>query len=478
MISQTEDNSAEHQEHDLSSLPHWAQNLILQLLQRVKDLEDKLAKNSSNSGKPPSSDGFNKQPKTKSLRDKSGKKPGGQLGRIGKNLAQVANPHLIQVHSPKSCEACRFSLEDIEAKSIEKRQVFDLPSIKVIVTEHRAETKICPCCGAKAKATFPENVKGAVQYGERVKGFAAYFLHQHLIPFERVSQIFEDVFGIPLSVGTCANMDKRLFQNLETFEENLKAHLVACKVLHLDETGVRCEKKLHWIHVVASESATFFGIHKKRGGEAIEDHGIVPKFKGNVVHDHWKPYFSYSQVKHGLCNVHHLRELKYVHEQEKAPWAEEMSQLLLKAKKIAEQTKLEGKGSVAPNDLTLIEGAYTKLLLQIGLNYFDASQELPQHSVSKQGLNLFKRLLHKKDMVLAFFHDLTIPFSNNLAERDLRMEKVKQKISGCFRKLSGGVISCRIRSYISTARKQGWDVISSLAEAIRGSPRMTFASFT
>jgi transposase len=320
------------------------------------------------------------------------------------------------------------------------------------------------------KADFPENVKGTVQYGERVKAFAAYFLHQHLIPFERVAQIFEDVFCLPLSPGTCVN--KKLFRNLEAFEENLKAHLIACKVLHLDETGVRCEKKLHWIHVVSSESATFFGIHKKRGGEAIEDHDILPKFKGSVVHDHWHPYFAYSQVKHGLCNVHHLRELKYVHEQEKAAWAEEMSQLLLKAKKIAEKTRLEGKESV--DDLTLIEGEYAKLLLKIGLNYLDVSQESPQEGIGKQGINLFRRLLNKRDMVLAFFHNLKIPFSNNLAEQDLRMEKVKQKISGCFRKFLGGEISCRIRSYISTARKQGWNIIDSLAEAIKGSPRMVF----
>jgi transposase len=474
MDSPHEENPSEKQGHDLGSLPKWAQDLIFQLMIRVKDLEDKLAKNSSNSGKPPSSDGLKKQPKTGSLRGKSGKKPGGQPGRIGKNLAQVENPDLIEVHSPKSCEGCQTSLERVEVSGVEKRQVFDLPSITVVVTEHRVETKICPCCGEKVRAEFPENVRGTVQYGERVKGFAAYFLHQHLIPFERVAQIFEDVFGIPLSPGTCANMDKKLFRNLEAFEENLKAHLIACKVLHLDETGVRCEKKLHWIHVVSSESATFFGMHKKRGGEAIEDHDILPKFKGSIVHDHWYPYFAYSQVKHGLCNVHHLRELKYIHEQEKAAWAEEMSQLLLRAKKITEKARLEGKESVAPDDLTLIEGEYTKLLLRIGLSYLDESQESPQEGIGKQGFNLFRRLLNKMDMVLAFFRDLTIPFSNNLAEQDLRMEKVKQKISGCFRKFSGGEISCRIRSYISTARKQGWNIIDSLAEAIRGSPRMVF----
>lgn len=471
MVTPQHENSSEKQMHDLSSLPIWAQELILQLMGRIKDLEDKLAKNSSNSGKPPSSDGLKKPPKTGSLRGKSGKKPGGQLGRIGKNLAQVEDPDLIKVHSPESCKGCQASLDGVKVSGVEKRQVFDLPNITVVVTEHRAEIKICPCCGKKVKAEFPNNVKGTVQYGERVKGFAAYFLHQHLIPFKRVAQIFEDIFGIPLSPGTCANIDKKFFQNLETFEENLKAHLLACKVLHLDETGVRCEKKLHWIHVVSSKSATFFGIHKKRGGEAIEDHDILPKFKGSVVHDHWHPYFAYSQVKHGLCNVHHLRELKYVYEQEKAAWAEEMGQVLLRAKKIAEKARFEGKESVTPDDLTLIEGEYTNLLLKIGLNYLDLLHEGPQEGISKQGFNLFRRLLNKMDMVLAFFRDLRIPFSNNLAEQDLRMEKVKQKISGCFRSFSGGEISCRIRSYISTARKQGWNIIDSLAEAIRGSPQ-------
>jgi transposase len=356
---------------------------------------------------------------------------------------------------------------------VEKRQVFDLPDVAIVVTEHQAETRVCSCCGHKTKGKFPEGVRGPVQYGERVQALAAYFEHQHLIPFERIAQLFEDLYGITLSPGTCSNMDKRLSKNLEVFEANLKAHLLACKILHFDETGVRCEKKLNWIHVVASTSATLYNLHKKRGCEAINEHDILPRYSGIAVHDHWHPYFTYEQVTHILCNVHHLRELKYVHEQEKAHWAEEMNQLLLKGKKMTEVARGEGRGALCPQMLRCIEEEYATLILKVGRSYMDAgdAESTNGDEVSKAGLNLFRRLLHKMDCVLGFLKDLTIPFSNNLAEQDLRMEKVKQKISGCFRTFTGGQISCRVRSYISTARKQGWRIIDALAEAIRGSPR-------
>lgn len=467
-------------EHDLSTLPQWAQALIQQLTfqvhqltARVHELESQLAKNSSNSGKPPSTDGLAKPKKTNSLRGKSGKKPGGQLGRKGINLEPVSNPNNLAIHSPKTCSECQTSLEGVAAIDINKRQVFDIPPISVTVTEHQAETKVCPCCGKKNQAEFPEGVNAFTQYGERVKAVAAYFLHQHFIPFERVSQIFEDMFGIPLSPGTCTNMDRRLYKNLEVFEKSLKAHLLVSKVLHLDETGVRCNKKLHWIHVTSSETATFFGLHTKRGSETIDDIGILPLYRGSVVHDHWHCYFSYQQVKHGLCNVHHLRELKFVYEEEKSPWAKEMTDLLLKGKEMADKARSEGKETVMLEDMTLIEQEYVQLILKAGEIYVDAAKtEHPPDGVGKTGFNLLRRFIKKKDEVLYFLRDLAIPFSNNLAEQDLRMEKVKQKVSGCFRTFTGGAISCRVRSYISTARKQGWNIIETLKEAVAGSPRL------
>ena len=467
-------------EHDLNSLPQWAQTLIHQLTSqvqqltaRVQELEGQLAKNSSNSGKPPSTDGLSKPNRTNSLREKSGKKPGGQLGRKGVNLQPVQNPDRVEVHSPKTCTDCETSLEGVAIFGVNKRQVFDLPPISVIVTEHQAEIKVCPCCGKRNQGEFPERVKAFTQYGERVKALAAYFLHQHLIPFERVAQLFEDLFNIPISPGTCANMDRKLFENLETFERGLKTHLLACKVLHVDETGVRCDKKLHWIHVTASETATFFHLHAKRGSKAIDEIGILSQYNGSVVHDHWHCYFSYRQVKHGLCNVHHLRELKFIHEEEKSPWAKEMTDLLLKGKRMVDKAKTEGREVLASEDLTLIEKEYQCLILQVGRVYLDAAAtDPPPDGIGRVGFNLFRRLLNRMDEALYFMRDLKIPFSNNPAEQDLRMEKVKQKISGCFRTFVGGRISCRVRSYISTARKQAWNILDALAEAVAGSPRV------
>jgi transposase len=474
-------------EYDLNSLPQWAQSLIQQLTAqihqltaqihqltaRVQELEGQIAKNSTNSGKPPGSDGLSKPNKTKSLRGKSKKRPGGQLGRKGTNLQPVQQPNKTRVHSPMTCTGCQTSLENVTAANVNKRQVFDIPPVSVEVTEHQAEVKICPCCGKKNEGEFPKGVNAFTQYGERVKALAAYFLHQHFIPFERVAQMFEDLFNIPLSPGTCANMDRKLYKNLEAFEESLKTHLLACKVLHLDETGVRCEKKLHWIHVTSSETATFFGLHARRGSKAVDAIGILPQYRGSVVHDHWSCYFSYQQVKHGLCNVHHLRELKFVHEEERSPWAHEMTNLLLKSKEMVDKAKLEGKQALTQEEIRLIEDEYQRLILMTGHVYIDAATTAPPpEGIGKTGFNLFRRLLKRMQEVLYFVHDFTIPFSNNLAEQDLRMEKVKQKISGCFRTFEGGKISCRVRSYISTARKQSWCIIDALAEAVCGSPRL------
>lgn len=356
---------------------------------------------------------------------------------------------------------------------VNKRQVFDLPEPKVEVTEHRVEKKTCPCCGEISKGCFPENIKGPVQYGERVQALAAYFAHQHFLPFDRLAQMFSDIFGIGISPGTCANVDRRLFDKLEVFEVNLKAHLTASKVLHFDETGMRCNKKLHWIHVASSEAATFYGIHSKRGREAIEEFSILPKFHGTAVHDHWFPYFAYNHVKHGLCNVHHLRELTFVYEHEKEGWAKEMKEFLLKAKKVTEDHAEKGK--LSEEQKTALTQEYGQIVLK-GLLYHFNLPPLPKSKRGRKkqraGKNLLDRLADKHNSVLRFLYDFFVPFTNNRGEQDIRMVKVKQKVSGCFRKAEGGDIFCRIRSYISTARKQGWGIWKALAEAIRGRPKL------
>ena len=444
---------------------------IQQLETRVHDLEARLSKDSSNSSKPPSSDGLKRKPK--SQRGKSEKKPGGQQGHVGKGLAQIQNPHAIVTHTPKTCHGCGSGLDEVNGFCTERRQVFDIPQPNVEVTEHRVEEKKCPCCGEVNRAVFPEDIRGPVQYGERVQALTAYFAHQHFIPVERLCQIFEDIFGVGLSPGTCSNIHEKLFQKLESFETSLKLYLLAARVLHFDETGMRCEKKLHWVHVASSHLATLYTMHSRRGQEAMDAANILPRFHGIAIHDHWFPYFAYEQITHGLCNTHHLRELTFIYEQEKEEWARQMMNLLIFTKNTVEQHLEDGK--LPAQTLLRIEQEYTRIVDK-GVQYH---AQLPPLSKGKRGRqkqrdgkNLLDRLKQKRDCVLLFMHDFSVPFTNNQGEQDIRMVKLKQKISGCFRTLKGGRIFCRIRSYISTARKQGWNIWDSLTEAIKGCPRL------
>jgi transposase len=411
--------------------------------------------------------------KTKSLRGKSGKKPGAQQGHVGKGLSQVDNPDLIVNHVPAICRGCSLNLSQVDGTCVEKRQVFDVPQPKIEVTEHHSLEKKCPCCGEVSRGIFPENIKGPVQYGERVQALTAYFAHQHFIPVDRVCQIFEDVFGMNISPGTCINVDEKFFRQLESFENSLKAYLLAARVLHFDETGMRCEKKLRWVHVASSQLATLYTIHAKRGQEAMDEAGILPRFQGIGIHDHWFPYFAYEQITHGLCNAHHLRELTFIHEQEKEEWAGRMKDHLISAKNAVE--KYLDQGTLPQEVLNQMEAAYFQIIAD-GFEYHSLLPPLPKGKRGKQkqrdGKNLLDRLKEKRDCVFRFLYDFSISFTNNFGEQDIRMVKLKQKVSGCFRKFNGGQIFCRIRSYISTARKQGWNIWDALADAIKGSSRL------
>lgn len=394
-------------------------------------------------------------------------------GRIGKGLAQVQNPNVIVIHTPTTCNGCGSSLDKVGGIFIERRQVFEISQPTIEVTEHQTQEKRCPCCGETTGALFPENVRGPVQYGDRVRALTAYFAHQHFIPVDRVCEIFEDIFGIAISPGTCANIDRCLFEKLESFEINLKMHLLAARILHFDETGMRCEKKLHWVHVASSDTATLYTIHAKRGQEAIKAANILPHYRGIAIHDHWFPYFSFQQLRHGLCNAHHLRELTFIYEQEKEEWAKQMFDFLIATKNEVE--KHSEQGVLSSETLLQIEQDYQQIITN-GLAYHASLPPLPKKKRGKQkqrdGKNLLDRLNEKRDCVLRFARDFSVPFTNNQGERDIRMVKLKQKIAGSFRAFSGGQIFCRIRSYISTARKQGWNIWDALADAIRGSPRL------
>ena len=395
----------------LEAIIQKQQARIQQLETRVHDLEARLSKNSSNSSKPPGSDGLGK--KTKSQREKSGKKPGGQQGHMGKGLTQVKDPNVIITHTLSSCEGCGSCLNTVTGFCAEKRQIFDIPQPKVEVTEHRVEEKQCPCCGMVNRAVFPESIRGPVQYGERVQALAAYFAHQHFILVDRLCQMFEDIFCIDLSPGTCSNVNERLFQQLESFENGLKVYLLAARVLHFDETGMRCEKKLQWVHVASSQVATLYTIHPKRGQEAMNAAGILPHFKGIGVHDHWVSYFSYEQMIHALCNSHHLRELTFIHEQEKEDWAKRMKDLLILGKQEVE--RYTEVGMLPRRVLRQLEQSYAQILDQ-GLEYHARLTPLPARKrgrpKQRDGKNLLDRLREKRNCVLQFMYNFAVPFTN------------------------------------------------------------------
>ena len=294
-------------------------NELLLLREEVNKLKGQLAKNSRNSGKPPSSDGL-KKPKPKSERKKSNKTSGGQKGHPGATLEQVENPDSIEIHSVNVCENCNTSLDDVESQEPEVRQVVDLPPIEPEVTEHQAEVKICWKCGFVNKGEFPEGLTQPAQYGPRVKATAEYFSGYQLLPYARLKECFSDLYNLSLSEGTLYNTHVACYQKLESHDNHVKKLLIKSAIGHFDESGLRINKKLNWLHVASTDRLTHYSIHAKRGQEAMDEINILPQFKGRAIHDHWKPYFQYD-CNHGLCNIHHFRELTYMEEQYKQDWA-------------------------------------------------------------------------------------------------------------------------------------------------------------
>lgn len=443
---------------------------IEQLTARVKELEGQLAKDSHNSSRPPSSDGLKAKPK--SLRRPSGKKPGGQTSHQGHTLQMVETPKRIVTHSPEKCTACGADLRGTVAKCYERRQVFDLPKIELEVTEHRAENKCCPNCQALTKGQFPPLVTNSVQYGPQVKALGIYFLQYNLLPYERTCKLFEDVFGCNLSEATLQDAVTTCADNLVETEQHIKDGVTQAAVTDFDETGMRILKKCHWLHVASTPDLTYYATHPKRGKVAMDAIEILPRFKGTAVHDGWNSYYHYG-CKHGLCNAHHLRELIFLEEQEEQPWATGMKRLLLNIKEQVDRKKREGAADL-PEELERQFVAQYHQILQQGLQ-----ANPPPHSVifDKRGRkkqskakNLLDRLQAHWQAVLAFMYDFRVPFDNNLAERDLRMMKVRQKVSGCFRTLAGATRFCRIRGYLSTIRKQGHNILNAIFQAFIGSP--------
>ena len=453
------------------------QEMIVSLTARVKELEDRLAKNSRNSSKPPSSDDINK-PKPKSLRGKSSKKPGGQKGHPGTTLSLAQNPEHVVVHRPEMCEGCGGALseESSELWGYERRQVVDLPALLALeVTEHRAQRDRCLGCGTITTAPFAVEASARVGYGPRIEALMVYLMEYQLLPYERASELLEDLFGEPApGAGTLYSAVERCFEGLEETEEAIKEGLLGGSeevVGGFDETGLRVEGKGMWVHVASTEELTHYAVHEKRGVEATKEIGILPSFKGVAMHDGLSSYWHYEQCAHALCNAHHLRELTFLEEEHQQEWAGRMKALLLEIEEAVCEESASGGRYLAPERAREFEMRYQHLL-EAGLKANPPPLRTGKKGRPKQskGKNLVDRLEKHRSEVLRFMYDFRVPFDNNQAERDIRMVKVRQKISGCFRTRRGAEMFCRIRGYISTMRKQGENVLAALESVFVGDP--------
>ena len=434
------------------------------LEEKVAALEARISKDSHNSSNPPSSDWHRGAPK--SLRTKSGKEGGGQVGHEGKSLRQVENPHHTVKHPLRGKCDCGRDLAKSRKLGTEKRQVFDLPPrIELEVTEHQAERGEC-ACGRQHTAAFPEGVNAPVQYGQRICAAITYYSTYQLLPQQRITEAMEDLYGVHLSEGTVNTVLKNAHERLAPTEEAIKNAIKDSPVVHADETGMYVNGKRWWEHTLGTDLYTYYFCHTRRGKKALRDDATLSEFIGRLVHDGWMSYYDLDCL-HALCNAHHLRELVFVSEQGRHQrWASTMIKLLCHSKKVVDRAKAAGRASLAPQTLKKYRQRYESLIAR----GYEANP-LPA-SVNKAGKrgrkkqtparNLLDRMSNHADETLAFMYDFGVPFDNNTSERDLRMTKVKQKVSGCFRSVLGAQIFCRVRGYISTVRKHGLNVFDQL----------------
>ena len=461
----------------LESIIEKQASQIAELEERVRVLEARLNQNSQNSSKPPSSDVFcNEKPKVKSRRSRSGKKPGGQKGHSGKTLEMTSNPDYVVIHSPQCCENCGHNLETTEVEGYERRQEVEIPPAQAIFTEHRSEIKKCPHCKQVNSGAFPDEIKYPIQYGPRLLTSILYLRNYQLLPYERICDLVEDSYGIRISPATIKRAEKECFQNLEPFEKTAMEHLLASHTSHCDETGMRVLGTKWWLHVVSNKLWTFYFPHPKRGIEAMDALGFLPKYKGVVVHDGYASYNKYG-CEHALCNAHLKRDLTGIEENFEQQWAKKINELLSEMKKYTDEIR-EMKIPIDNEKVREFEEIYDEII-QEGIE----ENPLPQpykDQVKKRGKtaqtkakNLLDRFILYKERILRFLNDLRISFDNNQAERDIRMMKLQQKISGTFRSIEGAVAFCRIRAYISTVRKNSLNVMDAILSALNGAPLLS-----
>jgi len=438
---------------------------------RIADLESQLNQNSRNSSRPPSMDGFHR---SKTSRKKGERPPGGQKGHEGHTLQPVQNPDVVIVHTASTCSRCGASLEHVDPSVVERRQVFDIPPPRIIVTEHRAEHKRCPHCGCFHPTEFPVEVAHPVQYGINLKALLVYFCIYQLLPYERASEMVFDLFGHSLSQATVVAITGECSRNLTGVEEHTRNLLQDAQVLHVDETSMRVGATRHWLHVASTDLLTSYGCHRKRGAQATDAMGILPAFQGTMIHDFWAPYFRYSS-DHAICNAHLLRELRGISENYNHRWSEALSNLLIEIKAAVDVAK-EEETILAPERIAAFEEQYQKILKaaeeETKISETPGGQGKHGRKKQSKAKNLLDRCRKYQEEILAFMKDFTIPFTNNQAERDLRMMKLKQKISGVFRSEEGAMNFCRVRGFISTIKKHDRPVLPELRRVFEGKPFM------
>lgn len=464
--------------------PEAGADLVLALLDRCDKLEERikaLERNSRNSSKPPSSDIGKPKPNPKSQRKKSGKKPGGQPGHKGSTLELVDNPNHVVVNefpAGSRCRNCGSVLPpDYHDCSFERRQVIDLPAIRFETTEYRSPQISCPSCEVINTAPFPESVKARAQYGPQTQATALYLGTYQMIPYERLQELFEVMFNRSLSQGTLANFIKRGGRKAEVVAKEIHSQIRSSTLIHGDETGCRVHGQRHWLHVASTDLFTYFMIHPKRGFEALDAMGILDGYTGKVMHDYYCSYYQFFECQHFQCNAHIIRELTYIHEDMGQDWAKDMKDLILEAKSLRDrENSREPNARKVIGDQTRhrIQDRYADIILR-GYSVNPEPEPVPgKRGRPKRGkaLNLLYRLENEYEEIMGFFEYDGVPFDNNLAERDLRMMKIREKISGTFRSDEHTAAFANIRSVVSTLKKQGNSVLDGIADMLRAPEEM------
>lgn len=462
---------------DLTHLSHADKDrLIDALFARLDAVEAKLGMTSENSSKPPSSDGLAKKPKTSSLRGKSGKAVGGQPGHKGSTLKRVVEPTGTKDYPPPShCSRCHSVLPAEQVKVLESRQVFDVPTMSCEVIEHRVYTVVCTC-GQRHDSVFPDAVSEVVQYGPNVRALGVHLTQGQMLPYARAAELIREMTGLSVSPATLHAWVGEASVALQGTAELIARQLHHAPVLCADESGLRVDGKLYWMHVSATEELTWYGMYAKRGLDAITAHDILPKRIGILVHDCWGPYWKLNDGLHALCNAHLLRELVYVQEVTGQDWPTAMTELLLSAQRLSVAARQRGRPLDA-EALAAFTTVYNDIVRQG--EQLNPPQLKPDGTSRRckqsDAYNLLRHFRLHSDAILRFIADPAVPFSNNIAERAVRMPKVKQKVSGCFRTIAGADNFCTIRSCLDTLRKQGHSMLAVLRRAFAGNPIMPAA---